>query len=389
MWSLGVLLYSMASGSPPFLEDDHDKTFEAIKTSPYKPLNSSITKELRDIIYSLLNKNPDFCFIGTGLSFVLPTICVDLLKIPVLRTTALRFCSPDELVDTKQTPVWKKLPNMEPVDKLADEFGLSFNDDGELVEETGEKYQFQKFPGEANKNQQRYDQVGRLSLNIVQQVMEVELKKVYFHKDKRGTYIFVSEGYEKRSELLVLMQGSGVVRAGQWSRRLLLNDSIDKGTQLPYIRKGLANGWGIIVMNPNDNYPLEGCRDANEHARYVWKHFIEGQLNIKKIAIVAHSAGGGIVSHLLQAYTQDFHRRVLAIAFTEATYSKVPSSSQKYVESVTRNWVANGKLLGDTVSTAGILAVSAGTTVHEETSHNAIDDVFRYIWLKFAQGFPS
>ncbi|KAF6038484.1 FAM172A [Bugula neritina] len=52
------------------------------------------------------------------------------------------------------------------------------------------------------------------------------------------------------------MQGSGVVRAGQWSRRLLLNDSIDKGTQLPYIRKGLANGWGIIVMNPNDNYPL-------------------------------------------------------------------------------------------------------------------------------------
>jgi len=41
------------------LEDDHDKTFEAIKTSPYKPLESSITKELRDIIYSLLNKNPE------------------------------------------------------------------------------------------------------------------------------------------------------------------------------------------------------------------------------------------------------------------------------------------------------------------------------------------
>jgi len=37
-------------------------------------------------------------------------------------------------------------------------------DDGELVEETGEKYQFQKFPGEANKNQQRYDQVGRVSV---------------------------------------------------------------------------------------------------------------------------------------------------------------------------------------------------------------------------------
>ena len=35
--------------------------------------------------------------------------------------------------------------------------------------------------------------------------------------------------------------------------RLIINDCLDSGTQLPFIREGIKEGYGIIVMNPNLN----------------------------------------------------------------------------------------------------------------------------------------
>ena len=52
---------------------------------------------------------------------------------------------------------------------------------------------------------------------------------------------------------MVLIHGSGAVRAGQWSRKLIINEDIDTGSQLPYIRRALDDGYGVIVLNPNFN----------------------------------------------------------------------------------------------------------------------------------------
>ena len=100
------------------------------------------------------------------------------------------------------------------------------------------------------------------------------------NKKQAKGFIFVSEKYEEAEKLLVLVHGSGVVKAGQWARRyssmiqyfnhnqiflltlavkilflqyyklisvdllvffnrLIINDCLDHGTQLPYIRRGL------------------------------------------------------------------------------------------------------------------------------------------------------
>jgi len=34
--------------------------------------------------------------------------------------------------------------------------------------------------------------------------------------------------------------------------RLIINDCLDSGTQLPYIRRAHAADWGVLVMNTND-----------------------------------------------------------------------------------------------------------------------------------------
>lgn len=55
-------------------------------------------------------------------------------------------------------------------------------------------------------------------------------------------------------KLMVLIHGSGVVRAGQWARRLIINGDLDSGTQIPFIKRAMGEGYGVMVLNPNENY---------------------------------------------------------------------------------------------------------------------------------------
>lgn len=54
------------------------------------------------------------------------------------------------------------------------------------------------------------------------------------------SFIFMSEdAMTNPDKLIVLIHGSGVVRAGQWARRLIINEDLDSGTQIPYIKRAV------------------------------------------------------------------------------------------------------------------------------------------------------
>lgn len=54
------------------------------------------------------------------------------------------------------------------------------------------------------------------------------------------SFIFMSEdALTNPDKLLVLIHGNGVVRAGQWARRLIINEDLDSGTQIPYIKRAI------------------------------------------------------------------------------------------------------------------------------------------------------
>lgn len=38
--------------------------------------------------------------------------------------------------------------------------------------------------------------------------------------------------------------------------RLIINDSLESGTQIPYIKKAKKAGYAVLVMNTNDNYRI-------------------------------------------------------------------------------------------------------------------------------------
>eukprot|EP01027_Heterolobosea_sp_BB2_P007233 GEZU01010773.1.p2 GENE.GEZU01010773.1~~GEZU01010773.1.p2 ORF type:complete len:165 (-),score=41.14 GEZU01010773.1:52-546(-) len=123
--------------------------------------------------------------------------------------------------------------------------------------------------------------------------------------------------------LLIIIQGAGAVRAGQWARALCINDSLRTGSILPYLEEAITKrGYGVVVLNPNQNYVevpsnkthgrggkskklaakkayIRGSESPEEHALYCWDHIIK-KAKARNIAIVAHSYGGISTSYLLQ-----------------------------------------------------------------------------------------
>lgn len=70
---------------------------------------------------------------------------------------------------------------------------------------------------------------------------------------ERCSFVFVSSNFYTSENLIILINGSGVVKAGQWARSLIINDSLETGSQLPYIRRCLEMKWAVLIMNTNQN----------------------------------------------------------------------------------------------------------------------------------------
>lgn len=282
-----------------------------------------------------------------------------------------------------------------------EEFGYHFNDFGQLRHvKTGEPYLFEVRPNDVPYNQKRYEALGDLVTEHVYHLLETETKLSRFRipVDARdgepSTFIFASEdALTNKSRLLVLIHGSGTVRAGQWSRRLIVNDSLKKGTQLPFIRRALGLGYGVIVMNTNDNFRMYGgvkraIRDSEnpeKHGRYVWEWFVE-KAAAKHIAIIAHSYGGVVTVNLMTEFYA-MRDRVFAIAMTDSVHSmqhqKVPSWVVQWLCQVSCNWVSSPEPLDTPMKlrrdSADIRRVSAGTVTHELTSWSSFASVFEFL----------
>lgn len=143
--------------------------------------------------------------------------------------------------------------------------------------------------------------------------------------EEKATFVYCTKSELKNpKKLMVIIHGSGVVRAGQWARSMIINHSLDAGTILPYIKKAREQGFEIIVTNTNDNYrnkkPIPGSETPEKHAISAWEKFVQ-PANADAIAVVAHSYGGHIAIDLSEKYTKDFEDKVFALALTDSVHS--------------------------------------------------------------------
>jgi len=261
-------------------------------------------------------------------------------------------------------------------------------------------------------NQSHYDALGDVITLHIQEILRstFSLKEVFLPLDVDGpkTNIFLSENFQSCENILVLVQGSGAVRAGQWARALCINDNLNIGTVFPYVEKAINLNYGVIILNPNDNSRIERnvlrssfltqsktqphylseeqipiLSSPYKHVKYVWETFVETS-DASSIAIVAHSAGGPNTISLLQGKQDFFQDKVKCIAFTDSVHGLDSFDPvTEYLQTHSQNWVTSSEPLDTPLGIhQGVPSVSAGHQKHEYTSGYAIEGVFRFIQSK-------
>ncbi|XP_070542343.1 cotranscriptional regulator ARB2A homolog [Ptychodera flava] len=290
-----------------------------------------------------------------------------------------------------------------------EEFKYKFNEDGELRHmETDEKFIFHVKKDDHVYNQKRYEALGEIITDYVYNLLEKDekLQKVYIPvdaaKDEPKSFIFMTEdALTNPDKLMLLIHGSGVVRAGQWARSLIININLESGTQIPYIRRAKENGYGVIVFNTNENYedrqkkiPIRENSTPEDHTQYVWDNFVM-KSKAKHVVMVAHSYGGLCVTSLCASREKEFYRKVTVVAMTESIHSlhlqEAPHPMIRWFSKFAVNWVTSEEPC-DTPIPMDLLEVpkrSAGTKKHEETSWKSIDAVFKYFAEAVSKATPS
>jgi hypothetical protein len=236
-----------------------------------------------------------------------------------------------------------------------------------------------------------YDSLGTYVVLFIQCLIKnMGLQEIWIPDNSPSINIFMTQDFTSNpNKLLVIIQGRGEVRAGQWSRKVCINEDLNMGSMIPYIGQGICNRYSIIVLNPNFNKdfqgnPIPGNSSMIEHTEYVWEKFI-ASCPAKNICIVAHSCGGVCTLHLIKLFFKDFLRRVKAIALLDSVHKTVAELSleqKKFFEKVSQNWKKSKKPLGADVPsprTEGCKCVSAGDPRHEYTSGTAFPAVFDFL----------
>ena len=121
--------------------------------------------------------------------------------------------------------------------------------------------------------------------------------------------------------LLVLMPGSGRVRAGVWGRQLLVSDSVEHGSMVEWVQAAADRRWAVVVFDPNPNNG--GAISGADCCVESWRAFVAPS-PAQRVVVVAHSAGGAwLLECLLRAEAAEAPRlgRLKAFALTDTFQS--------------------------------------------------------------------
>ncbi|GBG84061.1 hypothetical protein CBR_g37936 [Chara braunii] len=185
--------------------------------------------------------------------------------------------------------------------------------------------------------------------------------------------IFVSTNSKTADILLVVLCSGGKVQAGQWSRKLCMLDSLNKGTVLPYLDWAYTLGMGVVVLNPNVNYvrhekgmyeKIPNNSTPEEHVLCVWDQVIQN-LGARHIVILAHSFGGVLLGGLLRNRCKEVLQRVRCVALADSVHGfwkpqDLPEKARFFFVEHCANWVASKKPLGTILAEPAILPEDVG-----------------------------
>ena len=307
----------------------------------------------------------------------------------------------NELLNNKKNEEQKEIKKEQSSEELEKLIDYKYNEAGELLhKETGKK---------VNKlSQKEYELVGKYVQKYVEELLikKFNLTILYVPNNKSTDYtkrdesqaqckILTTKDFPKNQKCLLLIQGTGAVRLGQWARSVCINENIDLGSMIPYVEKAINNQFSVIIFNPNERRDflyeenkIKEFTTMERHSVYVYNNIVKTNDNIKDIYIVAHSMGGACTVEILLNNKEDLlNGKIKKIAFTDSVhgeeYKDLGIKGIEQFRKISRNYVCSKKKAGEferdyTTSYGGVDCYSSGHNKHEYTSGYAIDEIFKY-----------
>jgi hypothetical protein len=334
--------------------------------------------------------------------------------------------------DAEYSEVMLTVPKTTKATKLSD-FGYKYDEKLRLVQiSSGKPF--------AWLGQKHYDKLGDAIVNEIYAILREKygMQQVAFPlaQDRRpGTEndtcpVFVSSNFQEAKAVVVLIQGSGAVRPGMWARALCINNSLNEGAIFGYLEQIFRRGWGVVVLNPNENtvlppepeppadlspddieaywlatpdaewkaysakrirsaVPIEGSYRPEVHAISAWTSFIEP--NPRPTMVIAHSYGGKCTTAILRTRFQAFSELTAAVALTDAINDLHPRQDHRdhigFFKRVSKNWVGSKRTLDslEPPGPCGCVEVSSGHDTHEWTSWSCMGSVFPFLDQKLEE----
>lgn len=259
-----------------------------------------------------------------------------------------------------------------------------------------------KVSNNSSYNQARYEALcGAMTENVYEMLIDAGLNKIYIPSPETDASSFVfgtKTDLKNTNKLLLLIHGGGDVRAGQWSRSLIINHSVDHGTQLPYIKRAIKLGYDVLVTNTNlqhrikdgERIRLDGNESPKEHINSVWEQLIEPALDtIDELSIVAFSAGGVVALGLIDDHFLDFLLVEGVLCLIDSAHIHEPERliAEEYLQNHAIHFKCSPKKLGAKLNVRGsvIPCQSAGDDRHNYAPFACIDSVFNYLETKVNQ----
>lgn len=284
------------------------------------------------------------------------------------------------------SPVYSEKSYKEaPEDYLAEKFGYRFDEHLKLKNiKTGQGFKFT--------TQSEYEKLGKVVKSVIQWKMVNEYglirKQIPINGDGPKSYIYLTPGVLEapREKLLLLIQGAGAVRPGIWARSVCINESLEMGSMLPFLKFAQEQNMEVIIFNPNKRTDhkklIPRISSLESHGQYIWSTFITPS-PISEIYIVAHSCGGLSTMHLVNSFWEEFKSKVVGIGFTDTVhgYSNLSKEKLNFLKHKAVDWVASSKSLDTFIksSPSPIVYLSSGHHKHEYTTGTSQYSIMSYL----------
>lgn len=204
--------------------------------------------------------------------------------------------------------------------------------------------------------------------------------------------LLCSKDLEYNPKCLILIQGGGHVKLGQWSNLVCINEGLNLGSMIPFVITAKKKGYSILILNPNERYGLDGktnniFKNMKEHCQYAYKNIIYKNEKIKEIYFIAHSLGGECAVEILKSFENDLLKgRIKKIGFTDSlhggSFLDLSKEGIDIFKKISRNYAASKEAKGTYLKSlsqfSGCEIYSSGTNKHEYTTGFSFDCLFNY-----------